>query len=95
MGALLWPLFVASCEAASLGDRGLARQAFVAVERRQGMMNIERAWVIVQEVWRRADYEEANEQLLAGRAGGQAAGLKGKDLWRTVSEEMGVTIVFG
>jgi hypothetical protein len=103
MGALLWPLFVAACEAATLGDRDLARQAFVAINRRQGMLNIERAWVIVQEVWRRADYAEASEQMLS--SGGewptssspssQPSFMKGKDLWRRVTEEMGMTIVFG
>jgi hypothetical protein len=53
MSALLWPLFVAACEAATPGDRALAERAFVEVERRQGMRNIERAWGIVREVWRR------------------------------------------
>lgn len=92
MGALLWPLFVAACEAMSLGDRDLARQAFVAIDKRQGMMNIERAWCIVQEVWRRADKaetEQHEEELTK-------LGMKrGGELWRSVSEDMGVTIVFG
>ena len=50
MSALLWPLFVAACEATSMVDRELARQTFVAIDKRQGMTNIERAWCIVQEV---------------------------------------------
>ncbi|KAH6896593.1 fungal-specific transcription factor domain-containing protein [Thelonectria olida] len=92
MGALLWPLFVAACEATSLGDRDLARQAFVAIDRRQGMTNIQRAWTIVQEVWRRADkvdlMQQQEEAMMMGvRSGG--------DLWRRVSADMGVTIVFG
>ncbi|KAH8714497.1 fungal-specific transcription factor domain-containing protein [Ilyonectria robusta] len=92
MGALLWPLFVAACEATSLGDRDLARQAFVAIDRRQGMTNIQRAWCIVQEVWNRADkadlVQQQEEAMLMGvRSGG--------DLWRRVSADMGVTIVFG
>ncbi|KAH7153302.1 fungal-specific transcription factor domain-containing protein [Dactylonectria macrodidyma] len=91
MGALLWPLFVAACEATSLGDRDLARQAFVAIDRRQGMTNIQRAWCIVQEVWKRADTAELMQQqeeaMQKGRSGG--------DLWRRVSADMGVTIVFG
>lgn len=88
MGALLWPLFVAACEATSLGDRDLARQAFVAVERRQGMTNIQRAWCIVQEVWRRADEVSMmqHEEEAMGAGG---------DLWRRVSADMGMTIVFG
>ncbi|KAF4119533.1 Pfam:DUF3468 [Geosmithia morbida] len=57
--ALLWPLFVAACEATSTVDRDLARQAFQSIDRVQGMMNIERAWGIVREVWRRADADEA------------------------------------
>lgn len=96
MGALLWPLFVSACEAVSLGDRDLARHAFVAVHKRQGMTNIERAWIIVQEVWRRADLIEQ----MAGPDGfgdwDQAGSLdEGTDLWRRVSRDMGVTIVFG
>lgn len=55
MSALLWPLFVAACEAVSEGDRELAMSAFCGTERRQGMANIRRAWEVVQEVWRRAD----------------------------------------
>ncbi|PBP23529.1 hypothetical protein BUE80_DR005492, partial [Diplocarpon rosae] len=55
MSALLWPLFVAACEAVTGGDRELAMNAFCGTERRQGMTNIQRAWEVVQEVWRRAD----------------------------------------
>ncbi|KAE8443160.1 hypothetical protein EG329_002329 [Mollisiaceae sp. DMI_Dod_QoI] len=61
MSALLWPLFVAACEATSDEDRELALNAFCGTERRQGMNNIMRAWEVVQEVWRRADLgEEVN-----------------------------------
>ena len=55
MSALLWPLFVASCEAMTDEDRKLAGEAFAGTERRQGMNNIRRAWQVVQEVWRRVD----------------------------------------
>lgn len=55
MSALLWPLFVSSCEAVTKEDRQLAMDAFVGTERRQGMNNILRAWEVVQEVWRRSD----------------------------------------
>jgi hypothetical protein len=58
MSALLWPLFVAACEATTEEDRGLALDAFGGTERRQGMNNIMRAWEVVQEVWRRADLNE-------------------------------------
>ncbi|KAJ4134834.1 hypothetical protein NW768_004443 [Fusarium equiseti] len=92
MSALLWPLFVAACEATTLADRDLARQTFIAINRRQGMTNIDRAWTIVQEVWRRADkadmLQQQEEAMMMGvRSGG--------DLWRRVSADMGVTIVFG
>lgn len=63
MSALLWPLFVAACEAETETDRELARKAFGGTERRQGMQNIMRAWEMVQEVWRRADegtYEDGD-----------------------------------
>lgn len=92
MGALLWPLFVAACEAMTPTDRDQAQQAFVAIDRRQGMMNIERAWTIVQEVWKRADKADLmsmEEEVI--RMGVR----RGGDLWRKVSEDMGVTIVFG
>ncbi|KAI5456554.1 fungal-specific transcription factor domain-containing protein [Mariannaea sp. PMI_226] len=92
MGALLWPLFVAACEATTLSDRDLAQTAFVALDRRQGMTNIQRAWCIVQEVWTRADKAELMQQqeeamMMGVRSGG--------DLWRRVSADMGVNIVFG
>jgi hypothetical protein len=140
MGALLWPLFVGACEAMTERDRCLARRAFAAIDKRQGMTNIERAWEIVREVWNRADRideerrreEEAarREADLATRqvglsdglasamgldaslgatrcfdafpgrlgfslSGKGAADMKGVDLWRRVSQEMGVNIVFG
>ncbi|CAD6439818.1 1c0ca190-55c3-4460-b7b5-15fd257bf3aa [Sclerotinia trifoliorum] len=63
MSALLWPLFVAACEAETESDRELATKAFGKTERRQGMRNIMRAWEVVQEVWRRADdgtYEDGD-----------------------------------
>ncbi|PKS05566.1 hypothetical protein jhhlp_008084 [Lomentospora prolificans] len=101
MGALLWPLFVAACEAVTLSDRDLASQAFLAIERRQGMINIERSWAVVQEVWRRADAAEELSKPWTGGMGGNGNGnscipiFKGRDLWRRISEEMGVTIVLG
>ncbi|RFU71841.1 hypothetical protein TARUN_10421, partial [Trichoderma arundinaceum] len=88
MGALLWPLFVAACEAIDPTDRELARQSFAAVGQRQGMTNIERARCIVEEVWRRADNGEDVDEAMH-------LGGRNVDLWRRVSEDMGVTVVFG
>ncbi|KAI8634482.1 hypothetical protein F5Y19DRAFT_212801 [Xylariaceae sp. FL1651] len=84
MGALLWPLFAAACEAISSEDRELAEKAFSEIEQRQGMTNIGEAWRIIQEVWKRLDSLED----------GPAIGAN-PDLWRNVCHEMGVTIVFG
>ncbi|KAL7931739.1 fungal-specific transcription factor domain-containing protein [Trichoderma chlorosporum] len=89
MGALLWPLFVASCEAVDEADRELSRQAFAAVGQRQGMTNIERARCIVEEVWRRADGGEDGDDDIT------PIGEQQNDLWRRVSQDMGVTVVFG
>ncbi|KAG6040597.1 hypothetical protein E4U41_007791 [Claviceps citrina] len=91
MGALLWPLFVASCEAISPLDRHSARDTFRAITHRQGMANIDRAWEVVQEVWNRADDADAS----GTQPPSDGIGMGRKDLWRRVSEDMGVAIVFG
>lgn len=90
MGALLWPLFVASCEAVGPVDRELAREAFRGIGQRQGMTNIDRAWEVVQEVWSRADETEEEGSETSFNSGHGRT-----DLWRRVSEDMGMTIVFG
>ncbi|KAH9896337.1 hypothetical protein F4778DRAFT_746012 [Xylariomycetidae sp. FL2044] len=84
MGALLWPLFVSACEALSMEDRGLAEKAFVEIDMRQGMTNIEQAWRVVREVWKRLDMMRA-----------ACEEEKASDLWRKVSLEMGINVVFG
>ena len=94
MGALLWPLFVAACEAVAEKDRDLAESTFEKVRKRQGMRNIERAWEIVREVWRRADGAEVGTGV-KGLKEEEADMETGGDLWRQVSKEMGVSIVFG
>lgn len=58
MTALLWPSFVAACEATTEEDRALALETFCGMERRQGMNNIMRAWDVTQEVWRRGDVQD-------------------------------------
>lgn len=128
MGALLWPLFVAACEAQSGRDRELAGRAFREVELRQGMNNIEQAWSVVKEVWARSDAsrrgsggspvssssegsgdedcDAVREPIMSAMAGGFGFGsgcgdasmeefLDDGQLWRKVSAEMGVNIVFG
>jgi hypothetical protein len=57
MAAILWPLFIGACEAVKEVDRVVARTAFREAVSRQGMMNIEQAWEVVEEVWRRGDSE--------------------------------------
>jgi hypothetical protein len=80
MSALLWPLFVAACEAIGEEDRKLATEGFGGIEKRQGMNNIQRAWEVVREVWRRVD------ELGDG---------EGEVDWREICEERGISIVFG
>ena len=89
MGALLWPLFVAACEAMGAGDRALAERAFAEIEKRQGMTNIEQAWNVVCEVWARLDLATAEPDAAA------AAEATPADLWRSISADLGVNIVFG
>ncbi|KAI9737600.1 MAG: hypothetical protein M1818_005604 [Claussenomyces sp. TS43310] len=55
MSALLWPLFISACEAVEAEDREAARAAFDGSSKRQGMMNIVRAWEVVEEVWHNDD----------------------------------------
>ncbi|KAF5614536.1 transcriptional regulatory protein pro-1 [Fusarium sp. NRRL 25303] len=89
--ALLWPLFVAACEAVSSTDRELAQQAFISISRRQGMININHAWTIVQEVWRRIGKAE----MLQQQDETTMMGFGNEELWRTVSADMGIVVVFG
>ncbi|EAQ84039.1 hypothetical protein CHGG_10443 [Chaetomium globosum CBS 148.51] len=108
MSALLWPLFVPACEAVTPRDRALADRAFVEIDKRQGMRNIERARGILGEVWRRADAEVESgvggggvgegggENGVGAVGGGGGDGEEdGEELWRRVCREMGVSIVFG
>ncbi|KAM3437373.1 hypothetical protein NHJ13734_004633 [Beauveria thailandica] len=108
MGALLWPLFVAACEARTEEDRALATRAFEGINKHQGMANIEQSWQIVREVWRRADVAEAEAEAEGGEGGdvedmgegrmegGKRLGGFGEgDLWRQVCQDMGLAVVFG
>jgi Fungal specific transcription factor domain len=80
MSALLWPLFVAACEAINEDDRSLATDGFGGIEKRQGMTNITKAWEVVREVWRRVD---------------ELKDVDGEVDWREICEKRGVSIVFG
>ncbi|KAE9567272.1 hypothetical protein CGMCC3_g16583 [Colletotrichum fructicola] len=84
VNALLWPLFVAACEAITDHDRGLARYAFMEIERRQGMINIERARAIVLHQWASVSMDNVNDTC-SGRV----------DTWREIAGGMGFTIIFG
>lgn len=96
MGALLWPLFVAACQAVTERDRQLARDAFQLVEKRQGMINIKWAWDIVQEVWRVADrMQKSSDAQSPGTEDSTIVEVSTPDLWRKVSKQMGISIVFG
>lgn len=57
LAAILWPLFIGACEAYKEVDRVVARTAFREAVSRQGFQNIEQAWEVVEEVWRRGDIE--------------------------------------
>lgn len=104
MGALLWPLFVASCEAQTAADRALAARAFEGIDRNQGMANIAQSWRIVREVWRRADEAHEGEDGMAALGTGlrhsRLEDMRGvdfaqEDLWRQVCRDMGLSVVFG
>jgi len=82
MSALLWPLFISSCEAVDGEDRDMAKDAFIGVGKRQGMTNIGRARDVVREVWRRGDacVEDGGKERIPARQ---------------ICAEMGFSIVFG
>ncbi|KAH8678195.1 fungal-specific transcription factor domain-containing protein [Xylariales sp. PMI_506] len=83
MGALLWPLFVAACDAISEEDRTMAEHTFVQIEKHQGMTNIQNAWGVVKKVWKQLDVVGVSQVQ------------RDADLWRRVSKEMGVCLVLG
>ncbi|KAH6957930.1 fungal-specific transcription factor domain-containing protein [Ilyonectria sp. MPI-CAGE-AT-0026] len=92
MGALLWPLFIAACEATNLKDREMATISFSLARKRQGMMNIDRAWILVQEIWVRQDEED----LLDLEETGASVGLGFREeIWRTVGNDMGIGVILG
>lgn len=93
MGALLWPLFVAACEAQTPADRAMATTAFEGIGRHQGMANIEQSWQIVEEVWRRADdaasARSGTEEEEDGGMAALGAGLRNSSLGGMRGPEFG------
>ncbi|PMD28880.1 hypothetical protein L207DRAFT_539298 [Hyaloscypha variabilis F] len=79
MSTLLWPLFVAACNAIEQTDRDLATNVFVAIDKRQGTKNIADAWTVVREVWRRSD--------LVKESGGDEV------QWKEICQERNLNIV--
>ena len=58
---LLWPLFIASCQAIIPKTRALSTTIFKKLEICRGMPNISRAFSAVQEVWKRYDLAEYSD----------------------------------
>ena len=79
MSTLLWPLFVAACNAIEPTDRDLATNVFLAIDKRQGTKNIADAWAVVREVWRRSD--------LVKESGGDEV------QWKEICQERNLNIV--
>ncbi|KAH7165800.1 fungal-specific transcription factor domain-containing protein [Dactylonectria macrodidyma] len=92
MGALLWPLFIAACEATSLEDRDMAMLSFSSAQKRQGMMNIDKAWTLVREVWIRQDEVDLLE---LDEADTLSELSNAEEVWRTVSMEMDIGLILG
>ncbi|KAH7152054.1 fungal-specific transcription factor domain-containing protein [Dactylonectria estremocensis] len=92
MGALLWPLFIAACEATSLEDRDMAMLSFSSAQKRQGMMNIDKAWTLVREVWIRQDEVDLLE---LDEADTLSDLTNVEEVWRTVSMEMNIGLILG
>ncbi|KAF9874179.1 hypothetical protein CkaCkLH20_08162 [Colletotrichum karsti] len=59
--ALLWPLFVAACEAITDHDRSLAKLVLEEISRRQGMVNVERAESAIMQRWTETDMQNGDQ----------------------------------
>ena len=104
MGALLWPLFISACEAIERRDRAVAQEVFVGLEKRQRMTNIGRAWLVIAEVWRRVDAARhgtttcqnvSSAEINSGPDLRSVADDNYEELWRKVSRELDIAVVFG
>ncbi|OHW94186.1 fungal Zn binuclear cluster domain containing protein [Colletotrichum incanum] len=85
--SMLWPLFFAACHAICSRDRGLVRQAFTALSSKKGVVDTEKPWAVVMDVWRRMDMRAYGKE----QVGTDAC----PDLWKQVAASMKLGLVFG
>ncbi|KAK1700973.1 fungal-specific transcription factor domain-containing protein [Colletotrichum godetiae] len=85
--SILWPLFFSACHAICSRDRGLVRQAFTAFGSKKGVVDTEKPWAVVMDVWRRLDMRAYGKE----QVGSEAC----PDLWRQVAASMKFGLVFG
>ncbi|KAK1712650.1 fungal-specific transcription factor domain-containing protein [Colletotrichum lupini] len=85
--SMLWPLFFSARHAICSRDRGLVRQAFTAFGSKKGVVDTEKPWAVVMDVWRRIDMRAYGKE----QVGSEAC----PDLWRQVAASMKFGLVFG
>ncbi|KAK1727920.1 fungal-specific transcription factor domain-containing protein [Colletotrichum acutatum] len=85
--SMLWPLFFSACHAICSRDRGLVRQAFTAFGGKKGVVDTEKPWAVVMDVWRRMDMRAYGKE----QVGSEAC----PELWRQVAASMKFGLVFG
>lgn len=85
--SMLWPLFFSACHAICSRDRGLVRQAFTAFGSKKGVVDTEKPWAVVMDVWRRMDMRAYGKEPVGSEAC--------PDLWRQVAASMKFGLVFG
>ncbi|KZL77938.1 fungal Zn binuclear cluster domain containing protein [Colletotrichum tofieldiae] len=85
--SMLWPLFFSACHAICSRDRGLVRQAFTALSSKKGVVDTEKPWAVVMDVWRRMDMRAYGKE----QVGTEAC----PDLWKQVAASMKFSLVFG
>ncbi|KAK1572868.1 fungal-specific transcription factor domain-containing protein [Colletotrichum navitas] len=85
--SMLWPLFFSACHAICSRDRGLVRQAFTALGSKKVVVDTEKPWAVVVDVWRRMDMRAYGKEQVGAEAW--------PDLWKQVAASMKVGLVFG
>ncbi|KAK1994114.1 hypothetical protein LX36DRAFT_584999 [Colletotrichum falcatum] len=85
--SMLWPLFFSACHAICSRDRGLVRQAFTALGNKKGVVDTEKPWAVVMDVWRRMDMRAHGKEPVGAEAW--------PDLWKQVAASMKFGLVFG